>query len=139
MKAKSAQKKVLPPGREECYLPFFAHDAVHPSAVGHGIVKDLLVHALASAGRRRCEEEAQEQHQEVPIEKMIAERRRREKRSLPMFPFVARSKSDLHVRGNFTMVRDVQRIFSHWDPFQPKTHTPGFKKYADDSLKQHPG
>ena len=37
-----------------CFVPFFAHDAIHPSAIGHAIAKDLIVHTLASAQLHAC-------------------------------------------------------------------------------------
>lgn len=43
-------------GREPCYLPFFAHDNVHPSGIGHQIAADLLIDMIARTGRDLCEQ-----------------------------------------------------------------------------------
>ena len=114
--------KDLQSGRNECFVPYLAPDAVHPSAAGHGIVMDLLVHALASAQRSTCEGEGTQYQNE-----------------LPMTTFVATSTDELKVRGDFLAVNDVARIFSRWDQLKPVRNPKGFEKYADDSLKQRPG
>ena len=109
-------------GRSECFVPFLAPDAVHPSAVGHGIVMDLLVHTLASAQRSSCEGEGSSYKSELPVT-----------------TFVAKTVNELEVRGDFLVVHDVARIFSRWDQLQPVRDPIGFTRYADDSLKQRPG
>jgi hypothetical protein len=85
---------------------------------------DLIVDALASAQLRVCED-----------------RLTPDKDELPLTTFVASSFEELKIRGDFLWVHDVDRIFSRWDELKPiadKT-TSGFKRYADDSLKQRPG
>lgn len=109
-------------GRKECFVPYLAPDAVHPSAVGHAIVTDLLVHALALAQRNSCEGEGSSYQNE-----------------LPMTTFVAKTTKELEVRGDFLVVNDVARIFSRWDQLKPVGKPLGFKRYADDSLEQRPG
>lgn len=114
----------FPKGRNECFVPFFAHDEVHPSALGHSIIIDFIVDALASAQFRACEDNL------IP-----------DKDYLPLTTFVASSFEELQIRGDFLWVHDVDRIFSRWDELKPvadKT-TSGFKRYADDPLKQRPG
>lgn len=116
----------FPKGRNECFVPFFAHDEVHPSALGHAIAMDFIVDALASAQLRSCEENI------VP-----------DRDDLPLTTFVASSFDELKVRGDFLWVHDVDRIFSRWDELKPvpgegKTSS-GFTRYADDPLKQRPG
>ena len=44
----------IPEGREPCYIPFFHHDNVHPSWIGHGIATDLIAHALSKIQKRIC-------------------------------------------------------------------------------------
>ncbi|KAL3797408.1 hypothetical protein HJC23_010534 [Cyclotella cryptica] len=114
----------IPPGRNECFVPFLAHDAIHPSAMGHAIITDLIVDALASAQLRQCEKEW------MP-----------EKEELPLTTFVAESFDELKVRADFLWVHDVDRIFSRWDELKPVAGrtTSGFTRYADDALKQRPG
>jgi hypothetical protein len=92
--------------------------------VGHAIIKDLIVDALAMAQLRACRDGSVY-----------------EKDNLPLTTFVASSFDDLKVRGDFLWVHDVDRIFSRWDELKPVAGkiSPGFKRYADDSLKQRPG
>jgi hypothetical protein len=114
----------IPTGRSECFVPFLAHDAIHPSAMGHAIIMDLIVDALASVQLRVCEEGP------LPHED-----------ELPLTTFVADNFDELRVRGDFLWVHDVDRIFSRWDELKPITSktTKGFTRYADDGLKQRPG
>ena len=112
----------IQPGRNECFVPYLAPDAVHPSAAGHGIAFDLLVHALASAQRSSCQGEGTQFQNE-----------------LPMTTFVAKTFDELKIRGDFLVVNDVARIFSRWDKLNPVEKPKGFKRYTDDSLKQRPG
>lgn len=115
-------KKDVQPEMNECFVPFLAHDAVHPSSAGHGIILDLLVYALASAQRSSCEGEG------TPYQNQ-----------LPITTFVAKTADELYVRGDFLAVNDVARIFSRWDELKPIGRPNGFQRYADDSLKQRPG
>lgn len=118
----------IPHGRNECFVPFFAHDAVHPSAVGHAIAKDLVVHALASAGEGSC----------AAGDGDDDDARRRD--VLPLTTFVADDFRDLEARGDFLVVYDVARVFSRWDDLRPVPGSAkGFERYADDGLKQRPG
>ena len=117
-----AKKGQLPPGGQECFVPFFAHDAIHPSAIGHAIAKDLIVHTLASAELHACEGNVVQ------------------KSTLPLTTFVADDFHQLSVRANYLVVKDVARIFSRWDKMLPVSDgTIGFELYADDQLKQRPG
>ena len=127
----NAKQGDIQPGSNECFVPFLAHDAVHPSAAGHGIAMDLIVNALTTAHLHVCK------GYYVPQSDV-----------LPLTTFVAESFDELEVRGNFLWVRDVARIFSRWDELKPikgtakngqMGTTDGFKMYADDGLKQRPG
>ena len=122
VKDRKLKCKDIQSGRRECFVPYLAPDAVHPSAAGHGIVMDLLVHALASAQRSSCEGEGTLYKSE-----------------LPMTTFVAKTATELEVRSDFLVVHDVARIFSRWDQLKPVGDPEGFTRYADDSLKQRPG
>ena len=110
--------------RHECFVPFLAHDAIHPSAVGHAIIADVIIDALAYTQWMVCQKDI------IP-----------EKQELPLTTFVARSFHELELRGDFLWVRDVDRVFSRWDELKPLPHmtTVGFRRYADDSLQQRPG
>ena len=69
-----------------------AHDAIHPSAVGHVIIADLIIDFLASTQLRVCQDGlGLEQDQ------------------LPLTTFVASSFEELKVRGDFLWVHDVDR------------------------------
>ncbi len=112
----------IPEGRSECFVPFLAPDAVHPSAVGHAIASDLLVHTLASTQRSVC--------QGMKLKNDI----------LPLTTFVADDFDQLRVRGDYLVVNDVARIFSRWDRLIPIPGSDeGFTRYADDELRQRPG
>ena len=112
----------IPLGRNECFVPFLAHDAIHPSAVGHAIISDLIIETLASAQLQLCRDG------------LVSE-----KDELPLTTFVASSFEELKIRGDFVWVHDVDRIFSRWDELKPVTTTSGFKRFSDDKLKQRPG
>ena len=122
----NAKNGDIPQGRYECYVPFFAHDAIHPSAVGHSIAKDLIVHTLASAQQTSCNDG----------ESIIKEEH-------PLTTFVADDFNQLQVRSDYLVVKDVARIFSRFDKLERISPIPdgenGFTFYADDSLKQRPG
>mmetsp|Transcript_21983 Transcript_21983/g.48923 ORF Transcript_21983/g.48923 Transcript_21983/m.48923 type:complete len:620 (+) Transcript_21983:193-2052(+) len=119
----SSKQGQIPEGRNECFVPFLAHDAIHPSALGHQIAKDLVVHTLASAERSACKGES------APSREV-----------LPLTTFVANSFRELDTRANWLVVYDVARIFSRWDKMNPvASSVQGFRLYADDKLKQRPG
>ena len=84
----------FPKGRNECFVPFFAHDEVHPSALGHAIVADFIVDMLAMAQFRTCE------YDDSSLD---------ERDALPLTTFVADSFEELKVRGDFLWVHDVDR------------------------------
>jgi hypothetical protein len=118
----NAKQGHIPAGRFECFVPFLAPDAIHPSAVGHAIATDILVHTLASTRQNICHG-------------MVAK-----KDFLPLTTFVADDFDQLNVRGDYLVVKDVARIFSRWDRLTPIPGSDeGFTRYADDELKQRPG
>jgi len=118
----NAKKGDILEGRYECSVPFLSPDAIHPSAVGHAIAKDLIVHTLASAQKSSC--------QGVSIEKDV----------MPLTTFVANDVQELGVRSDYLVVKDVARTFTRWDKLMPVTQNhEGFTLYADDGLKQRPG
>ena len=128
-----AKRGQIPSGRYKCFVPFLAHDAVHPSTVGHAIAKDLIVHALALAERRSCKEKGSAT--------MV------QRDAMPLTTFVAEDVRQLEVRSQYLIVRDMARIFLRWDKLVPmpgssggsSSGTVGFELYADDELKQRPG
>ena len=109
-------------GRYECSVPFLAPDAIHPSAVGHAIAKDLIVHALANAQKTSCQGKS--------IERDV----------MPLSAFVANDIQEIGVRSDYLVVKDVARTFTRWDKLVPVSQNhEGFTLYADDGLKQRPG
>jgi hypothetical protein len=102
----------LPEGRVPCFLPFLAHDAVHPSMIGHQIAKDLLVNAVSSAHRSLCNGESRVDH------------------VLPPTTLLG-SPNQLDEMTNFVMVKDTMGVFSKQDPLQSLNHSKGFQLFGD--------
>lgn len=101
-----------PKGREPCYLPYFAHDAVHPSMIGHQIAKDLIVNAIAQVGHGLCSGEFPADH------------------VLPPTTWLG-SPNQLDSMTNFVMVKDTMGVYSTQDPLVSSNHSKGFKLYGD--------
>lgn len=99
--------------RVPCYLPFLAHDAVHPSMIGHQIAKDLIVHAIAEVGKNTCNEH-------YPSDYVI-----------PPTTWLGSSKQ-LEQMTNFVMIKDTMGVFSKQDPLESNNHSEGFKLYGDN-------
>lgn len=100
------------PGREQCYLPYFAHDAVHPSMIGHQIAKDLIVNAIAQVGHLLCSGE-------IPADHV-----------LPPTTWLG-SPNQLYSMTNFVMVKDTMGVYSAQDPLISTNYSKGFKLYGD--------
>lgn len=100
-----------------CYVPFFAHDDVHPSAIGHQIARDLLAEAIASTAVAKCKG------------KVFG------KDLLPSHSgwMVAGSSyhEELRRRSNFLMVNDTMEMFSIHNPLVSNNHTAGFDLQKD--------
>jgi hypothetical protein len=101
-----------PMGRVPCYLPFLAHDAVHPSMIGHQIAKDLIVHATAALSRDICNGIFPSDH------------------VLPPTTWLG-SPKQLEDMTNFIMIKDTMGVFSKQDPLESSNHTEGFTLYGD--------
>jgi hypothetical protein len=112
----------LPP----CYVPFLAHDAVHPSAVGHLIARDLIAHLIGQVAFDTCQG-----------------------RSFPSYHLpthggwlVAASTVDhsygaeLIARSNFLLVLDTMEVFARQNPLLSQDHTPGFELKADSMARK---
>lgn len=117
--AKKGDCRKPPPGFQECYPPFFAHDAVHPGQRGHQMVCDLIIDALASARRHSCFA-AKRMGGHVPFQP----------NPLPMFPWLA-SPKDLATRSNFISVRDTMQIFAKQVPLMASSNG-GFGLIRDE-------
>ncbi|CAB9500066.1 expressed unknown protein [Seminavis robusta] len=106
----------LAQGREPCYVPFFAHDEVHPSGIGHQIASDLIIDAIASTARDVCNRERFELAAAIPRNGWMV------------------SSPDLLDRQNaFVMVNDTYEVFVKKRKLEAATHTDGFS-YFDDKF-----
>lgn len=104
-----------------CYVPFLAHDAVHPSVVGHQIARDLIVHFLAETAHRVCRGQTFAPHV-LPTHSgwLVAG---------PQYP------QKLRMRSDFVLVRDTMEIFAHQNPLLAHHHSAGFQ-LKDDALSR---
>ena len=106
--------KTIKEGREPCYVPFFAHDEVHPSGIGHKIASDLIIDAIASTARDVCHGETFEYGAVIPTT-----------------GWMVSDPSRLNMQHNFLMVNDTYEIFVKKRHLQASTHTAGFTYYED--------
>ena len=106
-----------PPGRAYCHPAIFAVDAVHPSAVGHHIAKDLVVHALATVVRDQCR---QQQGQAAPSRPQV----------LAPVGWLGTPMA-LQSRSNFVVVQDADCLAPFCHELRPSYKSPGFSKYSD--------
>jgi len=102
---------------DPCYVPFFAHDAVHPSAVGHQIARDLIVEALLSAYLKECRGEKFTEHLLPQHSGWLA--------AGPQY------HDELRARSDFVLVQDTMHIFGKQYPLESKEHTEGFALKGD--------
>ena len=101
-----------PAGRDYCYPPIFAVDAVHPSTVGHRIAKDLITHMISNAVKDRC------------LRKPFAPH------ALPTTGWLG-APTSLSARSNFIDVRDTDCFLPFCKKLQPVDKTAGFTYYSD--------
>ena len=109
---KCDQLQSPPPGRDYCYPPIFAVDAVHPSTVGHKIAKDLIAHMISTAMKNRC------------LRKPFAPH------ALPTTGWLG-APTSLSARSNFIDVRDTDCFLPFCKKLQPVAKTAGFTYYSD--------
>ena len=96
-----------------CFVPFFAHDAVHPSVVGHKIAAHLVAHFIAETSLLVCQG-----------------------RTFPE-PFLPTHsgwlvggqhyQDELRARSNFDLVKDTMDIFAKRDQLDSHDHSRGFE------------
>jgi len=101
-----------PPGRDYCYAPIFAVDAVHPSTVGHRIARDLIASMITEAVQDRC------------LQKPFASH------VLPTTGWLG-APSSLSTRANFVDVRDADCFLPFCKKLQPVHKSEGFTYYSD--------
>lgn len=109
------------PNTEPCYLPFLAHDAVHPSVIGHEIARDLIVHLIATVQSNICQGHSYSPDH-VPTHGgwLVAASRRD-------IPF----GKELLARSNFVLVQDTMEIFAKQNPLLSSEHSSGFELKPD--------
>jgi hypothetical protein len=134
-----------PPGREPCYVPFFAHDEVHPSSIGHQIVTDLIVEAIVSTGYDLCHFQQQQQQSSSSSSLAATADATGTAVAEDLFRPIPLPNVQTHTNGwmvadpqqllrqnDFIMVNDTYEIFmAHRQPLEATTHTEGFTLYDD--------
>lgn len=109
------------PNTEPCYLPFFAHDAVHPSVIGHQIARDLILNLIATVQLDTCQGRSYSPDH-IPTHGgwLVAS-------SHPDIPF----GTELLARSNFVLVQDTMEVFAKQNPLLSRDHTSGFELKPD--------
>jgi len=104
-------------GSQPCFVPFLAHDAVHPSAVGHQIARDLIVEAIARTTLLTCQGRTFPDHL-IPTHSgwMIAG---------------SHYHNELRARSDFVLVQDTMQVFANQNPLLSYDYTPGFEMTGD--------
>ncbi len=101
-----------------CYLALFAQDEVHPSYIGHALIKDLIVDVLAHVSERRCRAE--------PLAPEY----------IPRFGLLAQLPV-LRVRTRFLLVNETEMSGPHGvAQLHPVRHSKGWTMYADRANKK---
>lgn len=102
---------------QPCYVPFLAHDAVHPSAVGHLIARDVIANFIAQTRLLTCQGRTFQEH------------------LLPTHSGWLAAGSDfeteLRTRADFVLVKDTMEIFAKQNPLRSQAHTAGFQLKND--------
>ena len=102
---------------QPCYVPFFAHDDVHPSALGHQIARDLIVEAIALTALATCRGQRVSDH-------VLPE-------SSGWMVAGSNYQAELRRWSEFLLVQDTMEIFVKLDPLINNDHTPGFELTLD--------
>jgi hypothetical protein len=109
------------PNVEPCQVPFLAHDAVHPSAIGHRIARDLIVNLIANVQLDMCRGRTfRPDHIPTHGGWLMAA-------STVDTPFGA----ELLARSNFVLVQDTMEVFAKQNPLLSNHHTSGFELKKD--------
>ena len=119
-------KQYMPANREPCTVPFFAHDEVHPSGIGHQIATDIIVEAIASTGRDYCRATStsssinNNQANDLDLQAVV-----------PWTGWMVSNPQILDLQQDFLMVNDTYEIFVKKRPLQASQHSPGFSLFED--------
>lgn len=107
-----------------CYVPFFAHDDVHPSATGHRMARDLVAHLIAHTALLMCRDRNQTYTDH----------------GVPSHTGWLVSGSNyqqvLRARSDFVLVKDTMSIFAEPNPLMASFHTPGFELKLDNLFRR---
>ena len=98
---------------------FLAHDAIHPSAIGHQIAADLIAEAIARTGKEVCEGRDYPKH------------------ILPSVGLLVAKPKSLAKYSDFVYVKDTMNIFTKMDPLKSSNHSEGFDLNGDS--RDRPG
>lgn len=124
----------IPPGRLPCYVPFLAHDDVHPSGIGHKIATDLIVHTIAKTGMDLCEQQQEQEpiqiEGQLPITTLLEQTD-----ALPKIGFMVNDPLILDAQTNFVMVNDTYRMFVDTPMLEPSAHSEGFN-FTEDQFER---
>ena len=142
---------VTPPaGREPCYVPFLAHDEVHPSGIGHKIMTDLLIDAIATTGLDLCRQQQQQQRQQLlqlesgnnnngdgvgggDTKRTMATMTTLldEPAVMPRVGWMTPNPLLLDAQTDFLWVNDTYQMFNQQVPLESSTRTDGFELLED--------
>jgi len=111
---------------DPCYVPFLAHDAVHPSALGHQIARDLVVEAIMQAHvATACRNE--------PISPHLIPQHSGWLVAGPNY------HDELRARSDFVLVKDTMQMFGTQNPLFSNDHTKGFQLMSQDKQADRKG
>jgi hypothetical protein len=110
--------------QKPCHVPFFAHDDVHPSAVGHRIASDLLANLIAQTALLLC------QTPDLTLDD----------HGVPLHTGWLVSGSDYHkalrARTDFVLVKDTMSIFAEPNMLMSESNTAGFELKLDSLFRR---
>ena len=119
--------KYMSPNREACTVPFFAHDEVHPSGIGHQMASDIIIEAIASTGRDVCHV-----HQNIGGTNGMNEKQSMEMLAVvPTMGWMVSQPQLLDLQHDFLMVNDTYEIFVKKRLLTPASHSAGFSFFED--------
>ena len=109
--------------RQSCYMPFFAHDSVHPSYFGHAIATDLLIYnTIADVQYQAC----------IADEYNVDDDDENQQQFLPpkSINFLG-SDDELSKLTDFVFVADTMDMFGRRNHLNSQNFSNGFSYYPD--------
>ena len=126
------------PGRQACYVPFLAHDEVHPSGIGHKIASDLIIDAIATTKLDHCHQQQQQREQRQGLSQGLSQYTKQlpktlleKKAAFPTIGWMANNPLVMDAQTNFLWVNDTYQMFTDIDKLVPSSHTNGFQILED--------